>query len=316
MPKRKLRPPPRPPEPEEPDDIAGLDDDENPALPWEDELDDWQQQERIDDSNLEMVLYRLKGQKMKERVWKWDNEIPDEHEIGLKFGGGEYMIYAILKGPPGFRKVKHRRFSLAASYDAERIRAQQEQGMSLAGAAGGSIPAASPFEMMITLMKEVIVPMLNRPAPASGPQGFEHWNQANLIVGRVVEEAARSQIRMSREVGGMSGRNGAEEEEGGEEEFKDFLKGMIMEYGPSLIEATGMKLKSMAGVVKRDEVFQTLAGNPTLFGKVVQLLSKDPELPAGMAEKVLSKLKGIGVALPLPPGAFQTVPTSGAVNPG
>lgn len=295
---------PAAPEPElEAEDI------EAEGLPWEEDLDQWQAGERVDDSELNVVLYRLLKGRGKERVWKWVDEIPDEHrDIGLVFGSGTYIVYAVLSGPDGFRKVKHRRFTLAASYDAERTRAQREQGLNLAGPAGGNLAGSSSpnqFEMMLALMERVIVPLLAaRGAPAAGGD-LSHWTQANEIVGRVVEASATSQLNMSREVGKMLAHNGPAAESGdeaGEGDFKDYLKSVIMEYGPSLIEAAGLKLKAMAGVVKRDEVYSSLASNPELFGRVVKLLAKDPDVDIGQVEKVLTKLKGIGVAVPLPPG--------------
>lgn len=313
--KRKKGEPAAAPEP------ADLDseDIEVEGLPWEEDLDQWQAGERVDDSELNVVLYRLLKGKGKERVWKWVDEIPDEHrDIGLVFGSGTYIVYAVLSGPDGFRKVKHRRFTLAASYDAERTRAQKEQGINQAGPAGVNLAgssSASSFEMMLALMERVIVPLMAaRPAAAGGD--LSHWNQANEIVGRVVEASATSQLNMSREVGKMLAHNGPAEigGEGAEEgDFKDYLKEVIKEYGPSLIEAAGLKLKAMAGVVKRDEVYSSLSSNPDLFGRVVKLLTKDPEMDAGMVEKILTKLKGIGVAVPLPPG-FQFARPAAQVN--
>lgn len=282
---------------------------EEDGLPWETELDEWQAGERIEESTLQVVLYRLRGPgKGKERVWKWSDEIPDEHEIGLTFGSGTYMVYAVLSAPGGFRKVKHRRFTLAASYDAERARAQREQGLNPAGPAGVNLAGSpsSSFEMMLAMMERVIVPLLAaRGAPAAGGD-LSHWNQANEIVGRVVEASANSQLKIAREAGAMLAHNGAAgvagEDEADEGDFKDYLKSVIKEYGPSLIEAAGLKLKAMAGIVKRDEVFTQLATNPELFTRVVKLLTKDPEVDAAQVEKVLTKLQGIGVAIPLPPG--------------
>lgn len=296
---------------------------EEEGLPWEEELDQWQAGERIEESTLQVVLYRLRTGKGKERVWKWQDEIPDEHEIGLQFGSGVYMVYAVLSAPGGFRKVKHRRFTLAASYDAERARAQREQGLNPASPAGGNLAgsSSSSFEMMLAMMERVIVPLLAaRGAPAVGGD-LSHWNQANEIVGRVVEASANSQLKIAREAGAMLAHNGAAVaagDEADEGDFKEYLKGVIKDYGPSLIEAAGLKLKAMAGVVKRDEVFTQLSSNPDLFTRVVKLLTKDPDVDAGQVEKVLTKLQGIGVAIPLPPGfAFRpkTPAQVGSVSP-
>ncbi len=279
--------------------------DEEEELPWEEELDQWQAGERVEEAELQVVLYRLRQGKGKERVWKWTGEIPDEHEIGLTFGSGTYMVYAVLSAPGGFRKVKHRRFTLAASYDAERARAHREQGLN-APAPAGAFPAGDAFTMMLAMMERVIVPLVNAqrgPAPAAGD--LTPWAQAHEMVGRVVEASAQSQLKLSREVSTMIANNGAGaggEPEADEGDFKDYLKEMIREYGPTLLDAVGLKLKAAAGIVKRDEVYTQLSADPNLFGRVVKLLAKDPEVDPALAEKVLTKLKGIGVAVPLPPG--------------
>jgi len=302
---RRGRPPAPREEPAEEESSAETVEPDEEALPWEAELDEWQAAERIEESQLNVVLYRLRDGKSKERVWKWVDEIPDEHDIGLRFGGGIYMVYAVLSAPGGFRKVKHRRFTLAASYDAERARAHREQGLSLPGPAGVSLagPPRDPFDMMVQMMEKIIVPMMAGRAAAAGPADLSHWNQANEIVGRVVQASAESQLRMSREVGGMIARNnGGGEPEAEDGDFKDYLKDMIKEYGPTLLEAAGLKLKAAAGLVKRDEVFTQLSQNKELFGRVLHLLAKDPDLDPTLTEKVLTKLQGIGVAIPLPPG--------------
>jgi hypothetical protein len=312
---RPAAPPVDPDEEERPAEAVEPDDE---SLPWEAELDEWQAAERIEESQLNVVLYRLRDGKSKERVWKWVDEIPDEHDIGLRFGGGIYMVYAVLSAPGGFRKVKHRRFTLAASYDAERARAHREQGLSLPGPAGVSLagPTRDPFDMMLLMMEKIIVPVMAGRGAASAPADLSHWNQANEIVGRVVQSSAEAQLRMSREVGGMIARNGAgpEPAEAEDGDFKDYLKDMIKEYGPTLLEAAGLKLKAAAGLVKRDEVFTQLSQNKELFGRVLNLLAKDPDLDPALTEKVLTKLQGIGVAIPLPPGfVFRKPAVNGAV---
>lgn len=330
MTKKNTKPAGRPAaDPDEGEEGAGLapagadqEEDEDP-LPWEEDFQAWEASERVDESTLIVTLYRFpKGGKGKERVWRWTDEIPDEHEIGLQFGGGSYIIYATVSGPGGYRKVRHRRFVLAASYGAGRVRALQEPGANpypLAGSvpAGGPAYAPNPYgpELMFGLLERLIVAALSGRQAAPAAPDLSHWTQANEIVGSVVKSAAESQLKLSREVSNhLAGAKGAEvESEADDGDFKDYLKDMIKEYGPTLLEAAGLKLKAAAGLVKRDEVFQSLAGNNALFGRVLNLLAKDPEVDKGLAEKVLTKLQGIGVAVPLPPGfSFQQRP--GALN--
>jgi len=283
------------------------------ALPWEEDFLAWNESERVDESTLTVTLYRLRPGKVKERVWRWNDEIPDEHEIGLQFGGGTYVIYATVSAPGGYRKVRHRRFVLAASYDAERMRAQKEQGrtpypMADNPAMGFPVmPSVGP-EFMMGMMERMMTAFMGAMAGrnASAAPSLGHWEQANEIVGRVVQSAAESQLKQSRDVTALIAtyNQGTQmhEPEASEGDFKDYLKDMIREHGPTLLEAVGLKLKTAAGLVKRDEVFQSLAGDPALFGRILNLLAKDPEVDKTLAEKVLKRLQGIGVAVPLPPG--------------
>lgn len=296
-------------------------DDSEEGLPWEEDFLAWNESERIDESTLTVTLYRLRPGKVKERVWRWTDEIPDEHDIGLQFGSGSYIVYATLSAPGGYRKVRHRRFILAASYDAERARAQREQGLDRHASPnpmgmGGGFGMGPEFVMgmMERMMTAFMGAMANRQMSAA--PDMSHWNQANEIVGRVVSQAAESQLQQSREVTKLlagAAKGESMEMEATDGDFKDYIKDMVKEYGPTLLEAAGLRLKAATGFVQKDDVFKSLASDPNLFGRVLNLLAKDPEVDKQLAEKVLHKLKNIGIAIPLPPGfSFKTSQINGS----
>lgn len=287
-------------------------------LPWEEDLRQWDIEERQENEISRFVLYRrilgVKGGG-KEKIWEWSDEIPGSHEIGIRFGGGRYAAYLILPKIPGDKKnrLRLRHFSLAETYTEEKKKADR-----LAAMNGDLMPthqaqpqAPNQLELIAFIIEKVITPLMAGQRKA--PDQFEQFRGFSDAMIEVTANAARSQISLVKELQKemVTGRTAQQETDPenappGDTDFKDFLKDVLKEYGPTIIEAGALKMKAIAAGLKREEVFQTLKADQGLFSRVLSLLGKDPDLDLGMAQKVLNKLSRMDMGLKIPLGVLVT----------
>lgn len=303
------------------DEFDGQDEAQIDVLPWDADLQEWADAENIEDSALKVGLYRVSKSGMRERCWEWTDEIPNAHEVGLRFGGGRYMIHArIMAGARVKSKTQIRFFNLAESYNEESRKYHAAARLEMNGMAAAANPGQEMFGMIKAMMHEFVIPMIslmrNNQAPAPANNGAaEAWSQANGMISQIAGQAARTMIdhtkELSKELATMRNAEPAPAEPADDNEIKEYLKEAIREFGPVVLEAGVLKMKGILGVVKRDEVFQALSQNEKLFARVYGSLLADvgmTEEEKITAEKVLRKLAagGLGFNLPQRPQAAQT----------
>lgn len=300
---------PTKPEPEtDPNDEAILEADEIESH-WDDELRAWEEEGRFEDAELRITVFRQSAKSGPvEKVWEYIDEPVTTHEIGLRFGGGRYRTYARLVRDGKILNTVRRRFILAESYTQEMRARAPAPAVAMAGHAspldwmenfGRMLSAAAP---MVATLREVFGGRSN-----VGMPGME---EANKLVGQVIQESARNMIALHREIKKELGTMGnpqppppppADDET--VTEYKTYLLEVAKEYGPRLLEAVGLKLNSALGFVKADPTFRTLRKNETLFQQVYDRLTNDPEMPESdrtLVHKVLEKLAHNGLGFQVP----------------
>lgn len=329
---------PTPPPPAADVDVDALDQDEENALPWEEDLALWEQEERQDGDWFKLILYRrLDNGKGKEKVWEWMDENPGSHAIGMEFGGGKYTAFAIL--PPakqgGKPRIRTRHFILANSYTEKKRMRDRDNGFAPTyppgfGGQGPAVQQASDFEKFGAMMEKFVLPILEMsmrmqpqqlPAPAADMKGMAAMMSGTL--NQVILDGAKNQIaitkELTRELNTMrqeskpAARDDDEDEDAEPSDFdwKEFLKESLETYGPKLLELSGIKEKFAAKELKSNTIFQTLAGNKTLFERVYGMLIKDDGVDRDMVDRVLQKMSKMGVGFNVVP----TMPTNGHAAP-
>lgn len=281
--------------------------DEESEIPWDEELAAWAEDETFQGTELRITVFKQeKRGGPKEKIWEYLDEIVTSHELGLRFGGGRYSLYGRIIQDGKTVKMFRRVVALGSSYTEamnEAKRAALPQTMQ-----GAGYPQTINPINWIEIIKQAapalaILRDLLRP-----PNQVEASLETQRIIGRVVEESAKSQIKLLETVrkDGIGQTMGKPEE--GEiedpkllDEVKDYLKDAIREYGPSLLEAVGLKLRGAMKVIKQDDVFQSLSENPRLLAKVYAKLSEgQTEEEKTLTAKVLKKLSENGMGFHLP----------------
>lgn len=300
---------------DEPKSKAAEDEDEeddplNGYMPWEDDLRQWEYEEKQAEESSRFTLFRRHASnKTNERVFEWFDEVPTGHEIGLRFGGGHYMAYLNLpRGKDKKPRFRCRRFILADTYTLEKKKrdAAEAAAMSTHQVAGGMM--GNPLEMVATIINQIVIPLMAaRPQTAADPFAAHKGFSEAMI--QITEASARSSIQLTRELQKeltlMKPAQEAEDK-ATEDDFKGFLKDILKEYGPTIIEAGALKMKSIASAIKKDEVFQALNQDQNLFARVLGLLNKDPDIDQAVAQKVLGKLSKMNIGIKVPLGVLTT----------
>jgi len=292
---------------EKPDSKGALGEEEDEAeIPWDDELNAWAEDETLQGTELRVTVFRQeKRGGPREKVWEFIDEIIGSHELGLRFGGGRYHLYGRIIQDGVTVKTIRRIISLGSTY----TEAMNEAKRAAAPMAG----PVSPFSNInwMDVLKAAPPVLLALRELFGGRSTFEGMEEAQKVMARVLEDSAKSQIKMigelRREVSGMPAQNVTKDSQDPAEdpdmvkEIKEYIFGAIKEYGPGLLEAAGLKLKGAIGAVKRDEVFQSLAQNERLFSRVYShLVEGATEEDKALIAKVLQKLSANGLGFKLP----------------
>lgn len=323
MNKNPRKPSTKPADDEPKDDEDDDDDDpQNGYMPWEEDLRQWEIEEKQGDESSRFTLFRRHASnKTNERVFEWFDEVPTGHEIGLRFGGGHYMAYLNL---PRFKDKKPRfrcrRFILADTYTAEKRKRDAAEAANLGAPQAQGLSQGmmgNPLEMVAMVINQIVVPLMAaRPQQADPFAAYKGFSEAML---QITEASARSSIQLTRELQkeltlGKPAQQAPEEDKANDDDFKGFIKDILKEYGPTIIEAGALKMKSIASAIKKDEVFQALSQDQNLFGRVLGLIAKDPEIDKDVAQKVLGKLAKMNIGIKVPLGVLTTPATPAAAS--
>lgn len=279
---------------------------EGDESPWDDELSAWAEGEEYEGTSLRIAIYRQATRGApREKVWEYEDEVVSSHEIGLRFGGGRYSVFARIIREGRILKRIRRHFTLSETYTEEmRKRAPQApQGAAMGGMRPMSFEdMARGVAAMVAAVMPAIAALRDAFAP---PDKFGNTAEANKLIQAIVADSARAQISFAKEMRAEIQQMGkpmqpaqTQEEEPSIDEFKQYMIMALREYGPSLLEAAGLKLKAALGFIKRDEVFVALSQNPKTMEKVFDGIMKDPELNESdreMVGKVLEKLAANGL---------------------
>lgn len=273
---------------------------------WDDEIQEWEESERFENTTLKISVYRqpLRGGE-REKVWEFTDEIVSTHEIGMRFGGGRYSTYGRIAQDGKIVKTIRRTFRLSESSYAPPQAAPQQM-------AGIAMPPPMNLENILRMIQAALPVVVALKEVFGGGGGkLGAMEEAQKVVGRVIEESGKREIALLKTVRAeiMNGEakpaaKVEEESLGTDQELKAYLLDVLKEYGPGLIEAVGLKLTTAKTVLRHDPVFKTLAQNEELFARVYGQLTNDPELnetDKAMIEKVLTKVADMGVGIRIPP---------------
>lgn len=231
----------------------------------------------------------------------FDQEPPDEHEVGLKYGSGKYLM--IMSLPPiGKQKTKtHRQYKFRISQEYDQMR----QG---AGGAGGDPrqqvymyppPQQNNMVEAMTVLQSLIVSLIPLIRPSESPD-MNKIMQANMsLVNDVMKKQMMSTVEMMndyqrrisnvKQIGDESMKQGNEETEP-DNSVMDVITQiapLIAEWLPKLAHG-GYQSKLVGNIVKETALFQEIKKSKKMIVGLIRHL--DETRGAEETNKVLNAL--------------------------
>jgi len=251
---------------------------------------EWLAQENYEQQTAKVYLYKFDDPKTgnaKALVDSWENEIPEQHEIGLQHGSGRYLLMITIPGGEKQKRgIRGWRFRLHPHYDELRAAYMREQAMIAPQgpypfpARGGNGQQADPLSAGLDAVGKlvgVLAPLLTARQQDNGG-----GNMAGLMMqmykgmGDVMKASARENVEfygdLQRQIAGLP----APSEEGEDMEEKGMLERVIpllAEYVPVML-GKGPGAKATAATVRQLPMFKQVVKSKAELTRIVSYMDQ------------------------------------------
>lgn len=238
-----------------------------------------------DTAEYSALLYRYNEAdgdgKRRVQIWKYYNEIPDSHQLGLIFGGGRYLLVVSGQSRKGDRVFKSFNLRLGKNYDELSAQTKKAQNIAAIGApvqavinGGKELDVMQIMNFALTLVEKVTKLQAPVAQPAPLPEAvlsnvYNHFQ-------RLMFTQARDTQRMIHDMREREGQPVEEPEGDGAGNNGDFalkiielIKGVL----PALLNPVAAKVAVQ--VAKKSQEFQRIKGDPRLQEEVIDGLKRE-----------------------------------------
>jgi len=141
----------------------------------DDNLRGFLQRENLLDNEYTVTLYKfdneIAGSRKRSMLFQWGDDFPGEHEIGLRYGGGRYLVILNITDKEGKHRIASCKFRLASHYDD--FKKEREKG-GINPLMLGQFPPVGKENLQgsLLIIKEVIEilkPLINKPSDGGTP---------------------------------------------------------------------------------------------------------------------------------------------------
>jgi len=249
---------------------------------------DWLAQENYERLTAKVSLYKFDHPttgEAKALVDTWENEIPEQHEVGLAHGSGRYLLLVTFpQGEKQTRGIRGWRFRLHANYDAlraEHLRAQaainpQAPGL-VYGARGPMGPQSDPLTQGLDAVAKlvgVLAPLLVAQKGGGSAPDMQGMLAMYKGMGDIMKASARENVEffadMQRQVLGLPAPQ-PEGEDVKEEGVLEKLMPLLAEWVPVML-GQGPKAQATAATVRALPLFKQVVKSKGEVARIVQYL--------------------------------------------
>ncbi len=278
-----------------------VEDEQEPVSYQQDALD-WIATAGYDDEDRECILYRLEG-KRKVFCWKWHYDIPDMHEIGIKFGSGAYKLYILFPNRPKGKNLRTYRLHIDAEYDKAKEAAEQKSLLPMQGDGGNG--GMGTLNMTLAVMKELMKmfqPLISNNGN-SGNVGPVVPDISSMMLkqyetfGEVMNQQLMKNYKFSTEMMDNMAKNNGYEDDGGNEVDNTVLD-LVEKFLPTLKEflpillGRGKASQLAVSAVKKNKDFKKIVSDRQKLALVVDALEKDKDVGP---DKIANLFKKFGI---------------------
>lgn len=265
---------------------------------------EWLAQENYEQQTAKVYLYKFDDPKTgnnKALVDSWENEIPEQHDIGLQHGSGRYLLMITIPGGEKQKRgIRGWRFRLHPHYDELRANYMREQAMIAPQgpypfpARGGNGQQADPLSAGLDAVGKlvgVLAPLLTaRQQDNGGGNIAAMMMQMYKGMGDVMKASARENVEfygdLQRQIAGLP----APKEEGEDMEDKGILERLIpllAEYVPVIL-GKGPQANVTAATVRSLPMFKQVVKSKAELTRIVSYM--DQNYGAEQTDTLLARL--------------------------
>lgn len=265
-------------------------------------LKDWFLKNRYEDTDYKVSLYRYVNPQFGERkslVYQWTEELPSEHDIGLKYGSGRYELFVCLTDRKGKRRIYHSKFRISEEYD--KLRSETAPSMlqhsNGSNGNGGAAGLDSAFNMMAKVIA-LITPIMQANNASHSGNGFdpskisemmiESYKGMNEVLKRNTLDNTQFLNDIQRRVSDMDGIVESETEVQGLTGFINSIAPLIEKFLPIFTGKSNLQTRAAMGVIKQMPAYNEVVRDKAKLNALIGFVTKKhgPEV----TEKILKKL--------------------------
>ena len=263
----------------------------------------WIEENKAEDQKATVSLYKFddfKSGNDKSFVWEWENDIPSKHSIGLRWGGGRYLLLVTIptNKKTGKPLIKGKRFKLNPYYDELRKKEQEnnQQGLNVPTIINPVNSLQDTFsivkqvvDLLTPLIKQNQQPLNNAPPLTDlTPFLMQNYKMVQGVLTRSLIDQQRALKEMQDFYEGENN-NGAEEMETTTTGniVTDTLLPLVEKYLPAILGNTP-QANILIGILKGLPQFKQIVENKTELCDWIKAL--DEEIGKNKTDKLLKKL--------------------------
>jgi len=271
-----------------------------------DDIDSWLSTLPEDNEGLLAVLYKYKNPNTTKYkyAYQWQDEIPDAHDIGLRFGSGRYNLMLKIQDEKGKKRKRSYKFEIDSFYDEIRRKKRLSPDTPLGSdenesdtlVYNGQPPQPqNGLEASMQVFERVVgmlVPLIgmDRKNNSNNFNPGEFMMKTYDGVGKVLQKNLSSQADMVNAIAKSQiiGEEEEVDEEGTGNEILDMIKPFMENFIP-VLKKDGVNSRMAAKTIKSLPQYKELIGNKKALNEVINYLV-EKEGKEG-ANKILTNLK-------------------------
>ena len=265
------------------------------SLGYDNDIKDWLMRNKLLDNEHHVSVYKYLNPHTgdrKELVNQYTDYLPSEHEIGISYGSGRYIVLLNITDNKGERRIASAKFRLHASYDDMRYKGQVGQLTgSIFGGNGGRMAGGSMNESL-ELIGKIMALLLPAIKPTDSPVNYsemmmENYKVFNSMLKRSMLDSMQLATDLTRERLNLAETVESEGEATGIGGVLQTIAPMIEQIIPMITCRSNAKSKATIQAVKQLPQYKQIVQSKKAMNELIDFIDK--KHGKEIADKIITK---------------------------
>jgi hypothetical protein len=241
-------------------------------------LKDWFLKNNFENTEYRVSLYRFLNPAFGEKkslIYQWSDELPTEHEIGLKYGSGRYCLYVCLTDKTGRRRIYNSKLRISDEYDKIKNGVSSEIGT--AGSSGNINSMDSAFQMVAKVVA-LIAPLMhsnnNDSTARISDVMLDSYKNMNEVLKQNTIDNTQFMNDLQRKVNFMPEVVETENEVSGLTGFINSIAPLIEKFLPMISDRQNVTSRAAVGVLKTMPQYAEVVKDKAKLKALINFVSK------------------------------------------